>query len=128
VKAVGACRMIRVIVRDEETLARTDASGARCGSQAVMRMRSRHAEAEGPLLKRQQQRQSARGVGVHWTRWSYVYLRTDELTPEAAPPQQQWVLVLVLRPLPPPLRQRPLPPLLLPPLLLPLKPNRTPRF
>ena len=53
-------------------------------------------EAEGPLLKRrQQQRQSARGVGVHWTRWSYVYLRRDELTPEAAPPQQQqqWVLL-----------------------------------
>ena len=52
----------------------------------------------GPLLKRrQQQRQSARGVGVHWTRWSYVYLRRDELMPEAAPPQppqQQWVLVL----------------------------------
>jgi hypothetical protein len=64
---------------------------------------------------------------VHWTRWSYVYLRTDELTPEAAPPQQQLALVLVLRP-PPPLRQRPLPPLLLPPLLLPLKPKRIPRF
>src|SRR6185436_5299839 len=61
-------------------------------------------------------------------RWAYVYLRRDELTPEAAPPQQQWVLVLVLRPLPPPLQQRPLPPLLLPPLLLPLKPKRTPRF
>jgi len=81
---------------------------------------------EGPLLKRrQQQRQSVRGVGVHWTRWSYVYLRRDELTPEAAPPQQQqWLLVLVLRPLPPPLRQRPLPPLLLPPPLLALKPKR----
>jgi hypothetical protein len=78
------------------------------------------------LKRRQQQRQSARGVGVHWTRWSYVYLRTDELTPEAAPPPQQWVLVL--RPLPPPLQQRPLPALLLAPLLLPLKPNRTPRF
>ena len=63
---------------------------------------------------------------MHWTCWSYVYLRTDELTPEAAPPQQHWVLVL--RPLPPPLQQRPLPPLLLPPLLLPLKPQRTPRF
>src|SRR6185295_13152849 len=36
--------------------------------------------------------------------------------------------VLVLRPLPPPRQQRPLPALLLPPLLLPLKPNRTPRF
>jgi len=35
--------------------------------------------------------------------------------------------VLVLRPLPPPLQQRPLPPLLLPPLLLPLKPQRSPR-
>jgi hypothetical protein len=82
----------------------------------------------GPLLKRrQQQRQSARGVGVQCTRWSYVYLRTDELTPEAAPPQQQSLLVLVLRPLPPPLQQRPLPPLLVPP-LLPLKPKRTPRF
>ena len=68
-------------------------------------------------------RQSARGVGVQWTRWSYVYLRTDELTPEAAQQQQ---LVLVLGPLPPPLQQRPLPPLLLPPLMLPLKPKRTP--
>jgi len=38
------------------------------------------------------------------------------------------VLVLVLRPLPPPLQQRPLLPLLLPPLLLPLKPQRTLRF
>ena len=65
-------------------------------------------------------------MGVQWTRSSYVYLRTDELTPEATPPQQQLVLVLVLGPLPPPLQQRPLPPLLLPPLMLPLKPKRTP--
>src|SRR6185436_15058924 len=57
-------------------------------------------EADGPLLKRrEQQRRSARGVGVQWTRRSYVYLRTDELTPEAAQHQhQQLVLVLVLRP------------------------------
>jgi len=62
---------------------------------------------------------------VHWTRWPYVYLRRDELTLEAAPPQQQ--LLLVLRPLPSPFQQRPLPPLLLmlPPLPLPLKPKRT---
>ena len=65
------------------------------------------------------------GVGVQWTRWSYVYLRTDALTPEAAPPRQ-WALVLVLRPLPPPLPQRPLPPLLLPPLLLPPETEKGP--